>query len=363
MKFLTVALLFGVGLVIASPSGCVSVSHRAESGARSVPAATARNTVIEAHFTGDTLVIHASVTAGNCGERQLTGRDGSRLQTERLGLQERCSTPAEGAVVSVALVPRSSGPIILELGRLDAQGVGGFSAPDDEKGAEFRRALSAEPCDAMQVTAGGGYVMVDPTPWRTVLAERGWLKAQEIGSISGFEWYLDSHPGSEHEEAAKRRLASLYAESVLVSEDVDELERFAARFAGTPEARRARERAASIQYAKLQQASTPRQLMAFASRYSELPVAEKAKALAERRAWGRARNSSDPEPLEDYLEFFPESRRGARLRVRLEKIRAQRERERTCRSQGSRCGCSRYRKYECGGACCRWYVGYGCDCR
>lgn len=30
---------------------------------------------------------------------------------------------------------------------------------------------------------------------------------------------------------------------------------------------------------------------------------------------------------------------------------------------GSACGCSRFRKAACGGACCRWVTGNGCRCR
>lgn len=35
----------------------------------------------------------------------------------------------------------------------------------------------------------------------------------------------------------------------------------------------------------------------------------------------------------------------------------------SCYEKGSSCGCSKYRKSECGGTCCKWYVGEGCDCR
>ena len=34
-----------------------------------------------------------------------------------------------------------------------------------------------------------------------------------------------------------------------------------------------------------------------------------------------------------------------------------------CYQQGSNCGCSNYRKSQCGGECCKWYVGDGCGCR
>tara|TARA_Y100001968_G_C19263091_1_gene670281 strand:- start:442 stop:816 length:375 start_codon:yes stop_codon:yes gene_type:complete len=35
----------------------------------------------------------------------------------------------------------------------------------------------------------------------------------------------------------------------------------------------------------------------------------------------------------------------------------------SCKSKGSRCGCSKYRKSECGGSCCQWIRGSGCYCK
>ena len=368
MKFLITVLIVGAGLLTfaASPSGCLSVAHHAKSGAARGPQAprpSPKITVIEARFEGDTLAVHASMTAKRCNGEQRTTRHGSVPQTESASLQEPCSTPIGGVPVLVALEPPSTESVVLDLGHLDAHGVGRFSVPDQENARRFLGALCLNPGDTMRVMASDGYVVIDPEPWRRVLAERDWLRVNETGAIDEYESFLRSHPGSEHEQAAKHSLASLYAESMLKSKDVEELDRFTTRFAGTPEAGRARERLASIRYAELHRSGTPRELLAFASRFSDLRLAAKAKALAERRAWARSRNSSDTGPLEEYIELFPDSRRGATLRVKLEKIRARRARERACSWRGSRCGCSKYRKYECGGACCRWYVGYGCACR